>query len=212
MQQIQDLIAGGTDTSATTVEWAMSELLKQPHLIRKATEELDRVIGRDRLVEERDIPQLPYINAIMKETMRKHPVAVLLAPHLALEDCNIAGYEIRKGTRIFINTWSIGRNPSIWDAPEEFCPERFLGKDIDVKGQNFELLPFGSGRRMCPGYSLGLKMISSSLANLLHGFNWKFPDNMKVEDLGMDEVYGLATPRKFPLIAVVEPRLPLNLY
>ena len=212
MQQIQDLIAGGTDTSATTVEWAMSELLKQPHLIRKATEELDRVIGRDRLVEERDIPQLPYINAIMKETMRKHPVAVLLAPHLALEDCNIAGYEIRKGTRIFTNTWSIGRNPSIWDAPEEFCPERFLGKDIDVKGQNFELLPFGSGRRMCPGYSLGLKMISSSLANLLHGFNWKFPDNMKVEDLGMDEVYGLATPRKFPLIAVVEPRLPLNLY
>ena len=211
MQQIQDLIAGGTDTSATTVEWAMSELLKQPHLIRKATEELDRVIGRDRLVEERDIPQLPYINAIMKETMRKHPVAVL-APHLALEDCNIAGYEIRKGTRIFINTWSIGRNPSIWDAPEEFCPERFLGKDIDVKGQNFELLPFGSGRRMCPGYSLGLKMISSSLANLLHGFNWKLPDNMKVEDLGMDEVYGLATPRKFPLIAVVEPRLPLNLY
>ncbi|XP_050254418.1 trimethyltridecatetraene synthase-like [Quercus robur] len=208
----QDLIAGGTDTSATTVEWAMSELLKQPHLIKKATEELDRVIGRDRWVEERDIPQLPYINAIMKETMRKHPVAVLLAPHLALEDCNIAGYEIRKGTRIFINTWSIGRNPSIWDAPEEFCPERFLGKDIDVKGQNFELLPFGSGRRMCPGYSLGLKMISSSLANLLHGFNWKLPDNMKVEDLGMDEVYGLATPRKFPLIAVVEPRLPLNLY
>ena len=212
MHQIQDLIAGGTDTSATTVEWAMSELLKQPHLIKKATVELDKVIGRDRWVEERDIPQLPYINAIMKETTRKHPVAVLLAPHLALEDCNIAGYEIRKGTRIFINTWSIGRNPSIWDAPEEFCPERFLGKDIDVKGQNFELLPFGSGRRMCPGYSLGLKMINSSLANLLHGFNWKLPDNMKVEDLGMDEVYGLATPRKFPLIAVVEPRLPLNLY
>ncbi|XP_030933074.1 trimethyltridecatetraene synthase-like [Quercus lobata] len=208
---IQDLIAGGTDTSATTVEWAMSELLKQPHLIKKATEELDKVIGRDRWVEEKDIPQLPYINAIMKETMRKHPVAVLLAPHLALEDCNIAGYEIRKGARIFINTWSIGRNPSIWDAPEEFCPERFLGKDIDVKGQNFELLPFGSGRRMCPGYSLGLKMISSSLANFLQGFNWKLPDNMKVEDLGMDEVYGLATPRKFPLIAVVEPRVPLNL-
>ena len=212
MHQIQDLIAGGTDTSATTVEWATSELLKQPYLIQKATEELDRVIGRDRWVEERDIPQFPYINAIMKETMRKHPLAVLLAPHLALEDCNIAGYEIRKGTRIFINTWSIGRNPSIWDAPEEFCPERFLGKGIDVKGQNFELLPFGSGRRMCPGYSLGLKMISSSLANLLHGFNWKLPNNMKVEDLGMDEIYGLATPRKFPLIAVVEPRLPLNLY
>nr|XP_023880632.1 flavonoid 3'-monooxygenase-like [Quercus suber] len=208
----QDLVAGGTDTSATTVEWAMSELMKQPHLIKKATEELDRIIGRDRWVEEKDIPQLPYIDAIMKETMRKHPVAVLLAPHLALQDCNVAGYDIRKGTTIFINTWSIGRDTSIWDAPEEFRPERFLGKAIDVKGQNFELLPFGSGRRMCPGYSLGLKMISSSLANMLHGFEWKLPDNMKPEDLNMEEIYGLATPRKFPLVAVMKPRLPLHLY
>ncbi|TYG64280.1 hypothetical protein ES288_D06G094700v1 [Gossypium darwinii] len=186
----QDLIAGGTDTSATTVEWAISELIRQPQLIRQATEELDRVIGRERWVEERDIPQLPYINAIMKETMRKHPVSVLLAPHLALEDCNVAGYHIRKGTRVFVNTWSIGRDPLLWEKPEEFRPER----------------------RMCPGYSLGVKMIQSSLANLLHGFNWKLPDNTKAEDLSMDEVYGLATPRKFPLVAVIEPRLPLHLY
>ncbi|KAL6224270.1 hypothetical protein ACLB2K_003125 [Fragaria x ananassa] len=208
----QDLIAGGTDTSATTVEWAMSELMNQPHLIGKATEELDRVIGRERWVEEKDIAQLPYIDAIMKETMRKHPVAVMLAPHLALEDCNVEGYDIRKGTRVFINTWSIGRNSSVWEAPEEFKPERFLGNTIDVKGHNFELLPFGSGRRMCPGYSLGLKLIRSSIANMLHGFNWKLPEKMKPEDLSMDEVYGLATPRKFPLVAVVEPRLPLHLY
>ncbi|XP_034225112.1 trimethyltridecatetraene synthase-like [Prunus dulcis] len=208
----QDLIAGGTDTSATTVEWAMSELMKQPHLIEKATEELDRVIGRGRWVEEKDIPQLPYIDAIMKETMRMHPVAVMLAPHLALEDCNVGGYDICKGTRVFVNTWSMGREPSQWDAPDEFNPDRFLGRSIDVKGQNFELLPFGSGRRMCPGYSLGLKMIRSSLANLLHGFNWKLPGNMKPEDLSMEEVFGLATPRKFPLVAVVEPRLPAHLY
>nr|POE75380.1 cytochrome p450 71a1 [Quercus suber] len=208
----QDLIAGGTDTSATVIEWAMSELVKQPHLIKKATEELDRVIGRERWVEEKDIPQLPYIDAIMKETMRKHPVAGLLVPHLAIQDCDVAGYKIRKGTRVFINTWSIGRDPSIWDAPEEFRPERFLGKDIDVKGQNFELLPFGSGRRMCPGYSLGRKVVSSTLANMLHGFNWKLPDNMKCEELSMDEVYGLTTCRKFPLVAVMEPRLSLHLY
>ncbi|KAK1549782.1 hypothetical protein Q3G72_007762 [Acer saccharum] len=211
----QDLIAGGTDTSATTMEWAMSELMKQPNLIEKATEELDRVIGRERWVEEKDIPQLPYINAIMKETMRKHPVAVLLAPHLAQEDCNVAGYDIRKGTRVFINSWSIGRDSSFWDEPEEFRPERFLqGKvDMDVKGQSFELLPFGSGRRMCPGYSLGLKMIRSSLANMLHGFHWKLPeDHMKVEDISMEEVFGLTTPRKYPLVAVMEPRLPLHLY
>ncbi|KAG6723157.1 hypothetical protein I3842_03G195500 [Carya illinoinensis] len=208
----QDLIAGGTDTAAITLEWAMSELLKQPHLMKKATEELDRVIGKDRWVEEKDIPQLPYINAIMKETMRKHPVVVMMIPHLALEDCEVAGYDIRKGTRVFINTWSIGRDPSVWNSPEEFCPERFLGSSIDVKGQHFELLPFGSGRRMCPGYSLGRKMISSSLANMLHGFEWKLEDDTKPEDLGMEEIYGMTTPRKFPLVAVVKPRLPCHLY
>nr|AUR26640.1 cytochrome P450 oxidase 75B1-like protein [Platycodon grandiflorus] len=209
---MQDLVAGGTDTSATTVEWAMSELMKQPHLIKKATEELDKVIGRDRWVEERDFPQLPYLAAILKETMRLHPVAVLLAPHAALEDCKVAGYDIYKGTTVFINVWSIGRDPQIWEDPEKFMPERFLGKVTDVKGQHFELLPFGSGRRMCPGYTLALKMMGSSLANLLHGFNWKLPDNMEIEDISMDEVYGLATPRKFPLVAITEPRLPLHLY
>ncbi|PQQ04679.1 2-methylbutanal oxime monooxygenase [Prunus yedoensis var. nudiflora] len=172
----------------------MSELLKQPHLIEKATNELDRVFGRNRWVEERDLEQLPCVDAIMKETMRKHPVAVMLAPHLALEDCDVGGYDICKGTRVFINTWSMGRDPSLWDAPDEFRPERFLGKAIDVKGQSFELLPFGSGRRMCPGYRLGLKMIRSSLANLLQGFNWKLPENMKPEDLSREEVFGLTTP------------------
>ncbi|CAN1804719.1 Trimethyltridecatetraene synthase [Linum perenne] len=210
---LQDLIAGGTDTSATTVEWAMSELMKQPKLIEKATKELDEVVGRERWVEERDIPNLPFIDAIMKETMRKHPVAVLLAPHLALEDCTLGGYDVAKDTRVFINTWSMGRDPSVWAHPEEFMPERFLGElNMDVKGQCYELLPFGSGRRMCPGYSLGLKMISSTLANLLHGFDWKLPQGVAPEDLSMDEVYGLATPRKYPLVAIVEPRLPISLY
>ncbi|XP_031274092.1 trimethyltridecatetraene synthase-like [Pistacia vera] len=208
----QDLIFGATDTAATALEWAMSELVKQPHLIKKATEELDRVIGRERWVEEKDMPQLPYIDAIMKETLRKHPVAVLLAPHLALEDFKVAGYNIRKGTRVFINTWSLGRDPSVWDAHEEFWPERFLGKTIDIIGQSFELFPFGSGRRMCPGYTLGLKMMQSSLANMLHGFNWKLPGNMNAEDISMEEVYGLATIRKFPIVAVMEPRLPRYLY
>ncbi|CAN1804725.1 Trimethyltridecatetraene synthase [Linum perenne] len=194
-------------------KWAMSELMKQPKLIEKATKELDEVVGRERWVEERDIPNLPFIDAIMKETMRKHPVAVLLAPHLALEDCTLGGYDVAKDTRVFINTWSMGRDPSVWAHPEEFMPERFLGElNMDVKGQCYELLPFGSGRRMCPGYSLGLKMISSTLANLLHGFDWKLPQGVAPEDLSMDEVYGLATPRKYPLVAIVEPRLPISLY
>ncbi|PRQ51568.1 putative flavonoid 3'-monooxygenase [Rosa chinensis] len=208
----QDLIAGGTESSAVTVEWAISELLRKPEIFRKATEELDRVIGRERWVEERDIVHLPFIDAIAKETMRLHPVAPLLVPRLAREDCQVAGYNIPKGNRVLVSVWTIGRHPNLWDNPNEFCPERFIGKDIDVNGQDFELLPFGSGRRMCPGYSLGIKVIQSSLANILHGFTWRLLGNMKKEDLSMEENFGLSTPRKFPLVAVTESRLPPYLY
>ncbi|XP_004303698.1 PREDICTED: cytochrome P450 71A1-like [Fragaria vesca subsp. vesca] len=208
----QDLIAGGTESSAVTVEWAISELLRKPEIFKKATEELDRVIGRERWVEEKDIVNLPFIDAIAKETMRLHPVAPMLVPRLAREDCQVAGYDIPKDTRVLVSVWTIGRDPNLWENPDEFCPERFIGKDIDVKGQDFELLPFGSGRRMCPGYSLGIKVIHTSLANLLHGFTWRLPDGMKKEDLNMEEIFGLSTPKKFPLVAVAEPRLPAHVY
>lgn len=208
----QDLLAGGTESSAVTVEWAISELLKKPEIFRKATEELDRVIGRERWVEEKDVPNLPFIDSIVKETMRLHPVAPMLVPRFSREDCKVDGYDIPKGTQVLVNVWTIGRDPQLWDKPDEFCPERFIGKDIDVKGQSFELLPFGSGRRMCPGYSLGLKVIQSSLANLLQGFNWKLPGDMKSDDLNMEEFYGLSTPKKIPLVTVAEPRLPLHVY
>jgi cytochrome P450 len=181
-------------------------------LIAKATEELDHVIGRGRWVTEKDIPQLPYVDAIVKETMRLHPVAPLLVPRLSREDATVAGYDIPAGTRVLVSVWSIGRDPALWDAPEEFMPERFLGSKLDVKGQDYELLPFGSGRRMCPGYSLGLKVIQVSLANLLHGFAWSLPDGVTKEELSMEEIFGLSTPRKFPLEAVVEPKLPAHLY
>ena len=195
-----------------TVEWAISQLLRKPEIFDKATEELDRVIGKERCVEEKDIVNLPYIDSIVKETMRLHPVAPMLVPRFSREDCQIAGYYIPKDTRVLVNVWTIGRDPSFWDNPNEFVPERFLGKDIDVKGHDFELLPFGSGRRMCPAYSLGLKVIQSSLANLLHGFTWKLPENMKKEDLDMTEIFGFSTPRKIPLVTLVEPRLPSHLY
>uniref|UniRef100_A0A0E0ESN7 Uncharacterized protein n=1 Tax=Oryza meridionalis TaxID=40149 RepID=A0A0E0ESN7_9ORYZ len=208
----QDLIAGGTESSAVTVEWALSELLKNPEVFAKATEELDRVVGRGRWVTEKDIPSLTYVDAIVKETMRLHPVAPMLVPRLSREDTSVDGYDIPAGTRVLVSVWSIGRDPKLWDAPEEFMPERFIGSKIDVKGQDFELLPFGSGRRMCPGYSLGLKVIQVSLANLLHGFAWRLPDGVTREQLSMEEIFGLSTPRKFPLEAVVEPKLPAHLY
>lgn len=206
------MIAGGTESSAVTVEWAISEMVRKPEIFEKATEELDRVIGKERWVEENDIPNLPYINAIAKETMRLHPVAPMLVPRQAREDAKIGDYDVPKGTRVLVNTWTIQRDPSIWENPNEFCPERFIGKTIDVKGHDFELLPFGTGRRMCPGYPLGLKVIQSSLANLLHGFNWKLPEGIKKEDLNMEEIFGLSTPKKFPLKVLAEPRLPSHLY
>ncbi|XP_028763227.1 flavonoid 3'-monooxygenase [Neltuma alba] len=208
----QDLIAGGTESSAVTVEWAISELLRKPEIFKKATEELDRVIGRERWVEEKDVPNLPYINAIAKETMRLHPVAPMLVPRMAREDVKVAGYDIPKGTQILVNTWTIGRDPAVWENPNDFEPERFLTKNIDVKGHDFELLPFGAGRRMCPGYPLGIKVIQASLANMLHGFHWRLKDGMKKEDLSMEEIFGLSTPKKFPLETVVQPRLAPHLY
>ncbi|PUZ51768.1 hypothetical protein GQ55_6G216100 [Panicum hallii var. hallii] len=208
----QDLIAGGTESSSVTVEWAISELLRKPAIFAAATEELDRVVGRGRWVAEHDLPRLPYLEAVVKETMRVHPIVPLLIPRVAREDAAVGGYDIPRGTRVLVNMWTIGRDPALWDAPEEFAPERFVGSKVDVKGQDFELLPFGSGRRMCPGYNLGLKVIQLTLANLLHGFSWRLPDGMAREELSMDEVFGLSTTRKVPLEVVVEPKLPVELY
>ncbi|CAN6182439.1 unnamed protein product [Urochloa humidicola] len=208
----QDLVAGGTESAAVIVEWAISELLKNPEVFAAATEELDAVIGRDRWVTEKDMAGLPYVDAIVKETMRLHMVVPLLSPRLSREDTSVCGHDIPAGTRVLVNAWAISRDPSLWEAPEEFRPGRFLGSKIDVKGQDFEMLPFGSGRRMCPGYSLGLKVIQVTLANLVHGFAWRLPDGMTKEELSMEEVFGLSTPRKFPLQVVVEPKLPAHLY
>ncbi|XBI22313.1 hypothetical protein VPH35_063343 [Triticum aestivum] len=179
----QDLIAGGTESSAVTVEWAMSELMRRPAAFDAATEELDRVVGRARWVTEKDMPNLPYIEAIVKESMRMHPIVPLLIPRMAREDATIDGYDVPKGARVLINVWAMGRDPELWDAPEDFMPERFLGSKMGVIGQDLELLPFGTGRRMCPGYNLGLKVVHLSLANLLHGFTWRLPEGVRKDDL-----------------------------
>ncbi|KAL3339920.1 hypothetical protein AABB24_028501 [Solanum stoloniferum] len=212
MGLIHDLIAGATDTSAATIEWAFQELLRRPNIIDKAHQELDRAIGRERWVEEEDFSKLPYIDAIIKETFRLHPLCALLPPHYSIENCNVAGYDIPKGTIAHVNAWSLGRNSKYWDRAEEFIPERFIENNIDIKGQNFALLPFGSGRRRCPGYSLGMKVVRTTMANLLHGFNWKLAGDTKPEDISMEEIYGLTIHPKKPISLIMEPRLPLHLY
>ncbi|KAF8779772.1 hypothetical protein HU200_002274 [Digitaria exilis] len=181
------------------------QLADDPNLeaLTKATEELDRVVGRERLITERDFPHLPYMEAVLKETLRLHPAAPVLAPHLAREDACVDGYDIPAGTTVFINVWSIGRDPGLWDAPEEFCPARFIWSEVDVKGQDFKLLPFGSGRRMCPGFSLALKVTMLSIANLLHCFTWRLPDGMAVEQLNMEETFLLALPPYLPVVLII---------
>ncbi|GAY68722.1 hypothetical protein CUMW_266370 [Citrus unshiu] len=163
--------------------------------------------------QARKICLMELLKAIVKETMRLHPVAPLLLPRVSRDDCRVAGYDILRNTRVVVNVWAIGRDPTMWEKPNEFRPHRFIGKNIDVKGHDFQLLPFGSGRRMCPGYGLGLKVVQSTLANLLHGFEWKLPGDMKSEDLDMDDRFGLTMPRKIPLLIVPsKPRLSHHLY
>jgi cytochrome P450 len=214
---VQDIFAGGTETAAVTMEWAMAELLRHPHAMEAAAAETDRVVGRGRWVAESDLPDLPYVDAILKETMRLHPVGPLLIPHSAREDTVVGGYDVPAGTRVLINAWAMGRDPASWpDTPDAFRPERFLAggdaEGVDVRGAHFQLVPFGSGRRMCPAYNLAMKEMTAVVANLVHGFSWRLPDGVAPEDVSMEESFGLSMCLKEPLVAVAEPRLPAHLY
>ncbi|KAK9091210.1 hypothetical protein Sjap_024387 [Stephania japonica] len=206
-----DMLAAGMDTSATASLWALSELMKHPLALKKAQEELYHVIGLDRMVEETDLVKLEYLNMVIKETMRLHPVAPLLIPRESVEDVIVNDYLIPKKSRLIINAWAIGRDPNVWlGDPEEFNPSRFANSDIDLYGRNFELIPFGAGRRVCPGLQLGLRSIQLVLAQLLHCFNWELPDGASPCDLDMGEEFGLVVSRAKHLFAKSTYRLKLE--
>ncbi|KAK3411592.1 hypothetical protein EUGRSUZ_I00333 [Eucalyptus grandis] len=207
---ILDMLAGSMDTSATAIEWAMAELIKHPRAMKKLREELEKAAGLNRVVEESDLEGLDYLHMVIKETMRLHPVAPLLLPHEATEDCTVNGFHIPYKSRVIVNVWSIGRDPKVWTThdPEEFVPERFLGSSVDVKGRDFQLLPFGTGRRGCPGMQLGLTVVRFVVAQLVHCFDWELPSGMSPSELDMTEKFGLATPRAKHL--VVTPRYRLS--
>lgn len=180
----------------------MADLLKHPEAMSKAKAELDQAIGKGKLVEEHDMPKLPYLHAVIKESFRLRPVVPFLLPRRAEADVEINGYTIPKGSQVLINIWAIGRDPSIWDNPEAFRPERFLGSHIDVKGRHFELTPFGGGRRICPGLPLAMRMLVSVLGSLLNCFDWKLEDGVSPEDMDMDERYGITMEKAQPVRAV----------
>ncbi|OWM71910.1 hypothetical protein CDL15_Pgr017793 [Punica granatum] len=201
-----DLFVAGTDTTSSTLEWAMAELLRNPEKLSKAQAELENVIGSGKPVEETDIARLPYLQATVKEIFRMHPAIPLLLPRRAGATTQVGGYTIPEGSQILVNVWAICRDPATWKDPDEFIPERFLGLDIDVKGQNFELLPFGGGRRICPGMPLAIRMLHLMLGSLLNSFDWKLEDGVSPGTMKMGDKFGITLQKAQSLRAVPLPR------
>lgn len=199
MEQV--LFVAGTDTTASTFQWAMAELLRNPEVLAKARAELIQVIGRGNHVQESDISRLPYLQAILKETFRLHPVVPLLLPRKVAEssDIEIAGFTIPKGAQVLVNVWAIGRDPTVWDEPEAFRPQRFLGTETetDFRGRSFELIPFGGGRRICPGLPLAVRMLHLMLGTLILSFEWRLE-----EDVDMEDKFGITLEMANPLKAI----------
>ncbi|ESR36897.1 hypothetical protein CICLE_v10030181mg [Citrus x clementina] len=194
-----DLFIAGNDTTSSTMEWAMAELLHNPEALLKAKLELEQTVGKCNPIEESDITWLPYLQAAVKETLRLHPAAPLLLPHKATKDVEIAGFTVPKGAQVFVNVWAIGRDESTWDNPHTFIPERFLGSNADFKGQHFELIPFGAGRRICPGLPLAIRMLHLMLGSLINSFDWKLDDH----NMDMEDKFGLTVQKPQPLHAVL---------
>ncbi|KAM3327370.1 hypothetical protein P3S67_002496 [Capsicum chacoense] len=200
-----DLFGAATDTTTSTVEWAMAEILKQPEIMKKAQIELAEIIGEGISVEEADVSRLPYLQCIIKETLRMHPPVPLLVPRKVEQDVELCSYIIPKGSQVLINVWAIGRDSTFWEDPLVFKPERFLSLDLDIQGQNFEMIPFGGGRRMCPGLPLALRMLSVMLGSLLNSFNWKLEADIEPEKLDMEEKFGITLAKARPLRAIPSP-------
>ncbi|KAG6494273.1 p-coumarate 3-hydroxylase-like [Zingiber officinale] len=207
-----DMITAGMDTTVISVEWAMSEIVRNPRIQDKIQDELDSVIGQERIINETDFANLPYLQCAVKESLRLHPPTPLMLPHKASANVKIGGYDIPKGSNVLVNVWAIARDPTVWRNPLEYRPERFLEEDIDIKGHDLRVLPFGAGRRVCPGAQLGINLVSSMLAHLLHHFKWTLPDGVKSEDVDMRETPGMVTFMHTPLQVVARPRLPTQLY
>ncbi|XP_021980509.1 cytochrome P450 81Q32 [Helianthus annuus] len=196
-----NLLAAGTDGPVSTMEWAFSLLLNHSHVLKKAQYEIDTCVGKHRLVNESDIANLPYLCCIMNETLRLYPPTPLLLPHQSSEDCVVGGYHIPRGTILLINQWGIQHDPKLWCDPERFHPERFAG--LEDAGERFKFMPFGFGRRVCPGDGLAMRMIGLTLGLLIQCFDW---ENISEDMVDMSEGLGLTMPKAQPLVVKCRPR------
>ncbi|XP_020091094.1 cytochrome P450 93A2-like [Ananas comosus] len=216
---IMDIFTAGSDSSAASIEWALAEILNHPRVLQKLRQEIDQVVGNGRIVDETDLPNLPYLQAAVKETLRLHPPAPIIHRQ-ATRDVTVEGYVIPAGTALFVNVWSVGRDPKYWEDPSEFRPERFVDDRavVDMRGQHFQLIPFGSGRRGCPGMTLALQAVPVAVAALMQCFDWEVSGESCGSNSGsgreekgtlvdMEEGIGLVSARAHPLILVPVPRL-----
>ncbi|WOG90747.1 hypothetical protein DCAR_0309991 [Daucus carota subsp. sativus] len=202
---ILNLLVAGTDTTVVTIEWALSLLVNNPDVLKKAQDEIDNHVGHDRLLNESDIAQLPYLRCIITETMRMYPAGPLLVPHESSADCKVGGYFIPGGTMLMVNMWAIQNDPKIWAEPSKFMPERFEGFEGTRDGYKF--MPFGSGRRACPGEGLAMRMLGLVLGSLLQCFNW---ERIGKELVDMTEGPGLTLPKLRPLVVRCQPRMKMT--
>ncbi|XP_077217388.1 cytochrome P450 81Q32-like [Tasmannia lanceolata] len=198
---IVSILSAGTDTSALTMEWAMSLLLNHPHVLDKAKAELDIHVGNGRLIDESDLAKLPYLHNVIKETLRLYPVAPLLVPHQSSEECTVGGFNVPRGTILMVNMWTIHRDPKLWVEPMSFKPERFEG--IEGENEGFKFMPFGHGRRACLGANLAMRVVGLVLGTLIQCFEWERIGDEKVD---MSEGRGLTMPKAKPLEAMYRPR------
>jgi cytochrome P450 len=206
----QDMFGAGTDTSSILLEYAMIELIRNPDIMAKVRDEITNNTPKGQeMVKEENLSNMSYLRAIIKETLRLYPPTPLLLPHFCMEDCEVNGYAIAAGTRVIVNAWALGRDAGAWERADEFVPERFLdgggSAAADFRGRDFKFVPFGAGRRMCPGINFGMAVVELMLANLLYCFYWELPAGMAPQDVDMSVKYGLTSRRKEKLLLV--PRL-----
>lgn len=201
---LADMLVAATDTTAATSVWAITSLIKNPRVMKKVQEEIRNLGSKKEFIDENDIQNFPYLKAVIKETLRLHLPTPLLVPRESRETCIISGYKIPANTIVYVNAWAIQRDLNNWKNPEEFYPERFLECSTNFLGQDFEFIPFGAGRRICPGISMGVASVELILANLLHSFDWKLPHGLVKEDIDTETLPGITQHKKNPLCLVAK--------